>query len=124
LYIRLEVREILISREIPGVLSTTGPIAAADYSGNGYPDLFIGGRHKPGQYPVSADSRLFRNVDGEFILDERNSRLLAGAGLVTDALFADITGNGWQDLLISSEWGTLRLYSKTGAVNMLKLPGS
>jgi enediyne biosynthesis protein E4 len=102
------------SREIPGVLSTTGPIAAADYSGNGYPDLFIGGRHKPGQYPVSADSRLFRNVDGEFLLDERNSRLLTGVGLVTDALFADITGNGWQDLLISSEWGTLRLYENRG----------
>lgn len=96
--------------EIPGVLSTTGPLAAADYSGNGYPDLFIGGRHIPGQYPVSAESRLFINEGGRFIPDERNSELLQEAGLVTDALFADITGNGAQDLLISTEWGPVRLF--------------
>jgi enediyne biosynthesis protein E4 len=98
------------TEEIPGVLSTTGPIAAADYTGNGYPDLFIGGRHVPGRYPVDADSRFFRNENGRFVLDEINSGQLSGAGLVTDALFADITQNGRQDLLISTEWGTLRLF--------------
>jgi enediyne biosynthesis protein E4 len=98
------------TEEIPGVLSATGPVAAADYSGNGYPDLFIGGRHKPGQYPVSAESRLFINEGDRFVLDERNSALLQEAGLVTGALFADITGNGNQDLLISSEWGPVRLF--------------
>lgn len=96
--------------EIPGVLSTTGPVTAADYSGNGYPDLFIGGRHKPGQYPVSAESRLFINEGDRFIYDERNSAILQEAGLVTDALFADITGNGSQDLLITTEWGPIRLF--------------
>lgn len=97
-------------QQIPGILSTTGPIAAADYSGDGFVDLFIGGRHKPGQYPVDADSRLFRNVEGRFEIDETNSRRLAGVGLVTDALFADITGNNRQDLLLSTEWGTLKLF--------------
>ncbi len=96
--------------EIPGILSTTGPVAAADYTGNGYLDLFIGGRHKPGQYPVDADSRLFINDRGAFLSDEQNSALLANLGLITDALFADFTGNGHQDLLVSSEWGTLRLF--------------
>jgi enediyne biosynthesis protein E4 len=97
-------------QDIPGILSTTGPVAAADYSGSGYLDLFIGGRHQPGQYPTDADSRVFRNVDGNFVLDERNSRVLSGAGLVTDAVFADFTGNSRQDLLISTEWGTLKLF--------------
>lgn len=98
------------TEEIPGILSTTGPIAAGDYSGNGYPDLFIGGRHKPGQYPVSAESRLFINEGDRFIPDERNSALLQEAGLVTGALFAEITGNGSQDLLISTELGSIRLF--------------
>lgn len=101
-------------QQIPGILSTTGPIAAADYTGDGYVDLFIGGRFKPGQYPVDADSRLFRNIQGRFELDEQNSRLLREVGLVTDALFADITGNGHQDLLISEEWGTLKLFENRG----------
>jgi len=106
----LQNGSVIATEEIPGVLSTTGPVAAGDYSGNGYPDLFIGGRHKPGQYPVSAESRLFINEGDRFILDERNSALLQEAGLVTGALFADITGNGNQDLLISTEWGAIRLF--------------
>ncbi|CAN5395154.1 VCBS repeat-containing protein [soil metagenome] len=106
----VENQEVVGIQEIPGILSATGPIAAADYTGNGYPDLFIGGRHKPGQYPVSADSRLFMNLDGRFVLDEQNSALLRETGLVTDAIFADVTGNGNQNLLLSTEWGTLRLF--------------
>ncbi len=101
-------------QQIPGILSTTGPVAAADYTGDGYVDLFVGGRFKPGQYPVDADSRFFRNVQGRFELDEQNSRVLAGVGLVTDALFADMTGNGQKDLLISEEWGTLKLFENRG----------
>lgn len=102
--------------EIPGILSTTGPIVAADYTGNGFVDLFIGGRHKPGQYPVDADSRLFRNENGLWVYDERNSRTLAGVGLVTGAQFADFTGSGSQDLLISTEWGTLKLFENRNGV--------
>lgn len=95
---------------IPGVLSSTGPIAAADYDGNGSVDLFIGGHFLPGGYPRDASSRLFKNVDGSFQLDEQNSRLLEQAGLVNAALFADFTQNGSQDLLISTEWGPLILF--------------
>lgn len=95
---------------IPGILSTTGPIAAADVSGNGYLDLFIGGRFKPGEYPADADSRLFINRDGSYQLDAANSQTLSELGLVTGAVFSDITQNGRQDLLISTEWGSLRLF--------------
>lgn len=94
----------------PGVLSTTGPIAAADYTGDGYIDVFIGGRFKPGQYPRDAESRLFKNVDGTFQLDEENTRTFSELGLVTGATFADFNQDGRPDLLISTEWGTLRLF--------------
>lgn len=97
-------------QEIPGVLSTTGPVAAADYTGDGYVDLFIGGRHLPGQYPADATSRLFVSKEGEFLPDKGNSEQFREIGLVTDALFADITGNGWQDLLLATEWGSLKLF--------------
>ncbi len=95
---------------LPGIFSTTGPIAAADVTGNGYLDLFIGSGFKPGQYPEDADSRLFRNVGGSFVLDIENSRLLKELGLVNGAVFSDITHNGQQDLLVSTGWGTLRLF--------------
>ena len=95
---------------IPGVLSTTGPVAAADYSGNGFVDLFVGGSFLPGGYPRSASSRLFINNNGDLTPDESNSEVLAEAGLVSSALFADFTQNGQQDLLLSTEWGPIRLF--------------
>jgi len=99
--------------QIPGILSTTGPVTVADYTGDGMPDLLVGAGFKPGRYPENAVSRLFVNDQGRWRLDEENSALLTEAGLVTDALFADITGNGWQDLLLSLEWGTLKLFENT-----------
>jgi len=101
---------------LPGMLSTTGPVAAADYTGDGRVDLFIGGRFKPGQYPRDAQSRLFKNVNGTFHPDEANARILSEAGLVTGALFADFNQDGSQDLLISTEWGALRLFDNDNGV--------
>lgn len=99
---------------LPGIFSTTGPLALSDVSGNGYLDLFIGGGFKPGQYPEDADSRLFRNEGGTFVPDEEASRLFSGLGLVNGAVFSDLTGNGRQDLLVSTGWGPLRLFENAG----------
>lgn len=101
---------------IPGVFSTTGPLAAADVTGNGYLDFFIGGGFKPGQYPGDADSRMIRNASGTFRFDPVNSRTFVGVGLVTGALFSDINGDGNQDLLMSTEWGPLRLFENRDGV--------
>lgn len=95
---------------IPGVLSTTGPLAVADYTGDGTPDLFIGGRFLPGQYPRDASSRLFQNVNGELIPDEENSKTFKNSGLVSGALFVDYNNSGDQDLIVATEWGAIRLF--------------
>lgn len=101
---------------IPGIFSTTGPVAAADVSGNGFLDFFIGGAFKPGRYPDNADSRLIRNENGRFQFDSVNSEGLADLGLVSGAVFSDFTNNGRQDLLVSTEWGTLRLFENRDAI--------
>ena len=102
--------EITETDSIPGILSSTGPIAAADYDGSGTVDLFIGGHFLPGGYPRDASSRLFKNENGKFRLDEQNSSVLESSGLVNGALFDDFSQNGSLDLLVSTEWGTLKLF--------------
>ncbi len=99
---------------LPTSLSTTGALAAADYDGNGTVDLFVGGRFVPARWPASASSRLFLNRGDHFALDETNSPELEQLGLVTGAVFTDFDGDGDPDLLLSTEWGTLKLFRNDG----------
>jgi hypothetical protein len=107
LHYQIEKGNIVEVSEIPGVLSTTGPVAAADYNMDGQMDLFIGGRFLPGQFPRSASSRLMQFVDGSWVQDQANSDIVNNIGLVTDALFVDLNNNGFQDLILATEWGSV-----------------
>src|SRR5262249_32844362 len=95
---------------VPSHESAVGPLALADYDGDGSLDLFVGGRAIPLRYPEPASSGLFHNVAGRFAFDSAHSGLLNGVGLVSAALFADVDGDGWDDLVVAREWGSLELF--------------
>src|SRR3989475_4925860 len=95
---------------VAGDVGSVGPLAVADVDGDGSLDLFVGGRVAPGAYPGPVSSRLFRNEGGRFVLDTANSGLFASIGLISAAVFSDVNGDGWPDLILAPEWGSLRLY--------------
>lgn len=97
------------AQSLPGAEASTGPLAAADYDGDGDVDLFAGGRVIPGQYPAAATSRLFLNEGGRYVLDESNAAALTDVGLVSGAVFSDVDADGDPDLLLAIEWGPVRL---------------
>src|SRR6266480_5121831 len=39
-----------------------------------------------------------------------NSRLFASIGLISAAVFSDVNGDGWPDLILAPEWGSLKLF--------------
>lgn len=86
--------------------------AAADYDRDGDLDLFVGGRSIPGRYPETPKSRLLAN-DGQGTFRDAtadDAPQLATSGLVTSGLWSDVNGDGWIDLLVTHEWGPIKLY--------------
>jgi hypothetical protein len=95
--------------------SAVGPLALADFDGNGTLDLFAGGRHVPGRYPEPASSRLYLNRgDGTFQADDVRSQPFRDVGLVSGAVAADLDGDNDPDLALATEWGPLRIFENTG----------
>ena len=89
---------------------------SADFDKDGDLDLLVGSRVIPGEYPASPTSRLLLNesAKGEVRFVAAPVERAPGvekAGLVTGAVWADIDGDEWKDLLVSVEWGPVRVFS-------------
>ena len=102
-----------LNQDLPETTASTGPLAVADIYGDGHLGLFVGGRVIPGRYPEAADSKIYRNVDGQLQLDETNSRVLEKVGLVNGAVWSDLDGTGYPDLILACEWGPIRVFRNT-----------
>jgi hypothetical protein len=96
---------------LPPLLNSVGAVVAGDFDHDGRLDLFIGGRVLSGQYPLPPQSALLANRGGRFEdVTDKVAPGLREVGMVTAALWSDVDGDGWLDLLLTLEWGGVKYF--------------
>ncbi len=90
-------------------------VRAADFDGDGFLDLFVGGRVVSGAYPAAPQSFIYKNVKGKFIdVTQQLCPALKTIGMVTDALWTDFDNDGKIDLILVGEWMPVTFFKNTG----------
>ena len=87
-------------------------VRMTDINGDGHADLFVGGRVIPGRYPENPRSYLLINDGKGHFSDQAGSLApeLQKAGMVTDAAWADLNGDGKKDLIVVGEWLPITIF--------------
>ena len=97
-------------------------VVAADYDGDGDLDLFVGGRVVPWRYGVDPQSMLLQN-DGHGHFTDVTAQLapeLARVGMVTDAIWQDVDGDGRVDLVVVGEWMPITIFHNAGGGRLVR----
>ncbi|WP_422082283.1 VCBS repeat-containing protein [Ulvibacterium sp.] len=104
------------SDALPGISASGSVVTASDFDKDGDLDLFVGGRIKPGEYPMPAQSYLLENItdenSGKVKFRDVGSSVPGWEGLtmVTGALWTDFDNDGWQDLIVVGEFMPIQIF--------------
>ena len=97
---------------VPNVFVNASCVRPADVDGDGDLDVFVGARVIPGKYPETPVSYLLIN-DGKGNFTDKTSVLAAGlqnAGMITDAVWADLNNDKQPDLIVVGEWMPIKVF--------------
>jgi hypothetical protein len=96
--------------------TSTGAVAASDINRDGWPDLFVGGYVVPGRYPEQPRSYVLLN-DRRGHFEDRTAEVapdLEHIGMVTDAVWHDLNGDGTEELIVVGAWMPIRIFENSG----------
>ncbi|WP_421831017.1 VCBS repeat-containing protein [Larkinella sp.] len=97
---------------LPNLKASGSCVAAADYDRDGDIDLFVGTRLIPGKYGFNPASYLLTN-DGTGNFKNYTRRYLPNAeqlGMVTDATWSDLNGDGYPELIVVGDWMPITVF--------------
>lgn len=94
----------------------TSVIAPHDFDEDGDVDLFVGSLSIPGLYGPNPENLLLENDgSGNFTnVSERKAFEVKNAGMITDALWEDMDGDGKKDLIVTGDWMGTQIFKNNG----------
>lgn len=101
---------------LPEMRTSTGAVAVADVDGDGHLDVFAGGGVVPGRYPEPPRSYVLIN-DGQGRFEDRTAEIapeLEQIGMVTDARWHDLDGDGSEELVVVGDWMPISIFENDG----------
>lgn len=106
---------------IPAIQTSASGVSAADFDHDGDLDLFVAGRLRRGEYPLTPRSFLLRNdsKNGTVSFADVSAAVgddLSTPGMVTTAIWTDFDNDGWDDLLMAGEYMPLRFYKNNKGI--------
>lgn len=107
---------------LPTMITSGSCVTAADFNKDGFTDLFVGGRSIPGKYPMAPRSYLLLNTGKGTFEDvtEQMASSLLNPGMVTDAQFSDVNGDGFDDLMVVGEWMEVGVFINDGGKKLVQ----
>ncbi len=100
--------ETIEKATLPEYFSNASVIKAADFDLDGDLDIFIGGYTVGGDFGKIPKSFLLKNENGNFVLVPQKE--LDRAGMITDAAWEDLNGDGFPELIVVGEWMAPRIF--------------
>ncbi|WP_282056602.1 VCBS repeat-containing protein [Maribacter luteus] len=97
--------------KMPEIKASGSVVKAHDFDGDGYTDLFVGGRTPFAEFPKPERSFLLKNDNG--VLRNATDELcpaLSDIGMVTDAIWTDVDQDGLSDLILAGEYMPITIF--------------
>jgi hypothetical protein len=104
-----------IPNALPPIGENTATIAIHDFDQDGDLDIFVGSAVVSGDYGASPKSSLLINQGNGQFKDETLARFGQNIdfGMVNSAIWADLTGNGEIELILTGDWQNIRVFGLT-----------
>lgn len=106
-----------IKKKLPLPPFPASVVRSADFDRDGDLDLFIGARIAPNAFPFAPASWILVNDQGEF---REEGAIDFDLGMVTDAIWSDYNGDGWEDLVVVRELNSAMILENKNGAELVK----